>query len=198
MDEQSPGLVGWFKAHSTIIFIVVVGLVAGVAFLKRNPSSGGTATPSSIDTTGLQRDANGVPIIYRDVADTFINISVNPSEVHPVSSAPPTNHGGEHPIEPTPSSSGGTTSGNTSTSTNSIGGTYGILGANAKVDFTKFTYNGGLPIPAPKGSRLVQGSFDRVWIIYTPNATTQDLLTSGSGPKSKYLTYPIGAPFIPA
>lgn len=101
----------WFKTHSTVIFLVVIGVVGGVAFLKKNNASNSDMAPvSSMDTTGLQTDSNGVPIIYRDVADTFINIaigSVTPNDTQPVASAPPppSSSHTEHPIEPPPPSS---------------------------------------------------------------------------------------------
>jgi len=199
--EEGNTIIEWIKGHSTVIFIVVVGVLIGVMFLKKQSTT--TAIPTStVDTSGLQTDSSGNPIIYRDVADTFLTVNhpsnaVTPNDTQPVASAPsqPSTDPSapiEHPIEPTSSS-------NSSSSTNIVGsgGTNGLLGANAKVDFTSFTYNGGLPIPAPKGSKLVQGTQARVWVIY-PSATTQDLLTSGTGPASKYLTYPIGAPFVPA
>lgn len=177
MDEQSVGVVGWLKAHSTIIFIVVIGLVAGVAFLKRNPNSTTTTPASSIDTTGLQTDANGNPIVYRDTGDTFVNVAinpVNPNDTQPVASAPPSTAPGgpvEHPIEPTPAP------------TTPSGGSYGLLGPNVAVNFQARTYTSPTvktptPIPIPESDPLVQGSNNRVWYI---DSGVQRLLTSGYG-----------------
>jgi len=174
MDEN-VGIVGWLKSHSTIIFIVVVGLVAGVAFLKRNPNSA-TSPASSVDTTGLQTDSAGNPIVYRDVGDTFVNVVVNPNAAQPVASAPPTTTPGgpvEHPIEPT----------SPPTPPPASGGSYGLLGPNVAVNFQNRTYTSPTvttphPIPIPASDPLVQGSQNRVWYI---DNGVQRLLTSGYG-----------------
>jgi hypothetical protein len=174
MDEQNVGVVGWLKAHSTIILMVVVGLVAGVAFLKRNPNSA-TTTASGIDTTGLETDSAGNRVIYRDVGDTFVNVVVNPNDTQPVASSPPTGHPGgpvEHPIEPTPTPT-----------PSPAGGSYGLLGPNVAVNFQNRTYTSPTvttphPIPIPASDPLVQGSSNRVWYI---DNGVQRLLTSGYG-----------------
>lgn len=99
---------GWIREHSTTVLVVVVGLLIAVVFIKK-PSGGGTAsTSSSGDLSGLATDpATGAKIIYRDVADTFINSTsiegnnnaLNGNITQPVASAP--SNSVEHPVEAT-------------------------------------------------------------------------------------------------
>jgi hypothetical protein len=106
----------WIKGHMTLVLLLVGGLAVGVIFLKKAPATTGTTAQPQADLSGLAVDANGHPIVYRDVADTFINITktigaqtigsyntdTNPAQ--PVASAPspaPTTPSApvEHPIE---------------------------------------------------------------------------------------------------
>jgi hypothetical protein len=97
----------WIREHSTTVLVVVIGLVIAVVFIKR-PSGGGTSNSSGGDLSGLATDpTTGAKIIYRDVADTFINSTsiegsnnaVNGNVTQPVASAPSGSI--EHPIEGT-------------------------------------------------------------------------------------------------
>jgi len=77
MDEQQGGIMGWVQNHLILVSVVVIGLVLGLLFIKKpttGTSTSASTTPQA-DLSGLQRDANGNPIVYRDVADTFVNIS---------------------------------------------------------------------------------------------------------------------------
>lgn len=79
--------------------MVLVGIlvaVFGAFFLKKNSATTTTtAATTAMDTSGLAKDANGNPILYRDTTDTFINTvsgSYNTTTNPTVT---------EHPIEPT-------------------------------------------------------------------------------------------------
>jgi len=111
--QPQSGMGAWFKTHSTTITIVAIGIVGGIAFLKK-PQAQNNGVPLSAtgDYSGLARDDQGRPIIYRDVADTFINYyktegsynTVAPNPTQPVASAPVTVNVNpaspvEHPIE---------------------------------------------------------------------------------------------------
>lgn len=107
--QTGPG--AWFKRNSTTITIVAIGIVAGIAFLKK-PQNSASQTASTGDFSGLAVDDQGRPIIYRDVSDTFINEYINsnnttlPNPTQPVATAPVTINVNpaspvEHPIENT-------------------------------------------------------------------------------------------------
>jgi hypothetical protein len=111
MNEQG-GISAWIQQHMTLVLLLIGGLVVGVLFLKKTtPGASSTAQSAQADLSGLATDANGRPIVYRDVADTFINISknsttttTNSNNTMPVPSAPsapPSSPAGpiEHPIE---------------------------------------------------------------------------------------------------
>src|SRR5438046_6578208 len=72
--QPQSGMGTRFKTHATTITIVAIGIVAGIAFLKK-PQAQNNGVPLSAtgDYSGLARDDQGRPIIYRDVADTFVN-----------------------------------------------------------------------------------------------------------------------------
>jgi hypothetical protein len=75
MDEQTPGPMAWIKKNSTLLAVVVGAVLLGVMFLKKpSQASVVSATPVG-DYSGLQKDANGNPIVYRDVADSYVTIS---------------------------------------------------------------------------------------------------------------------------
>lgn len=77
MNEQGSGIIAWIRQNSMMILVVVVGLVLGIVFLgKRDTGGGSTASGGTqADLSGLATDASGRPIVYRDTANTSINIS---------------------------------------------------------------------------------------------------------------------------
>lgn len=198
----------WIQEHSTLVLLVAGGLLVGIFFLKKTPPQAATVPMSSADLSGLATDGSGHPIVYRDVADTFVteNISGSYNSATSAANAPASvgsttvgstsnvatqtstttttdNHSTpiEHPIEPAPSHTMAY---------------YGVLGANVQVDIPGFRYKNSAGqwqrLPFPSGTRLVQGSMNRVWFIL-PGANEQGLVTSGYGPPSARVTYPIGA-----
>jgi len=182
--QPTTGVGGWFKKNSTVLAIVVGGVLLGVVFLKKpaNADSSGT-TPPTGDWSGVEVDPYGNRVIYRDTGSQFINVSVeNPTQ--PTASAPVTVNVDnsapvEHPIENTPS--------RTST---------GLLGPNALIDFARRTYTSPTvhtptPLPIPANDPLVQGSQNRVWYI---DNGLQKLLTSGTGPPVTNDGFPVGSP----
>lgn len=176
----------WVQAHGAIVLLVIVGLVVGVVFLKKQPPPAAVSGVSPADLSGLTTDANGNPIVYRAVSDTFVteNISGSFNAATSADNAPASigattvnsttsTHSApiEHPIEPTP----------TPTPTPHLSD--GLLGPNAAVNFQKRTYTSptvkvSTPIPIPASDPLVQGSSNRVWYI---DNGIQRLLTSGYG-----------------
>lgn len=109
MNEQG-GVFGWIREHPTMILVGALVAVFGAFFLKSKNTA--TTTPTTGDTSGLQTDSNGNPIIYRDVSDTFItknigsnnttnNTTTNPAP--PVVTGPryPPPTAIQYPIEPT-------------------------------------------------------------------------------------------------
>lgn len=182
----------WIQEHSTLVLLLVGGILVGIIFLKKQPQVA-TSTASPADLSGLATDASGNPIVYRAVSDTFIteNISGSYNAATSAANAPASvgstsvgsttgstttttttdNHSApiEHPIEPTP------------TPTQNL--TTGLLGPNVAVNFSKRTFTSptvktSLPIPIPAGDSLIQGSFNRVWYM---DGGVQHLLTSGIG-----------------
>jgi hypothetical protein len=99
----------WMREHTTLVLLLIGGLAVGVIFLKKSPQGATTAAAPQADLSGLATDSSGNHLVYRDVADTFINISkvqgsYNTNPAMPVPSAPPpppTNPAApvEHPIE---------------------------------------------------------------------------------------------------
>lgn len=185
-------IVNWVKTHTGILLVVVLGLVAGFIFLKKPaPASGSTSTAGM---SGLATDANGNPIVYRDVADQFINVnktigsyngtptmSHNPTQPGP--SAPPgvpatPSSPPEHPIEPTDPNPYA-----------------GLLGPDVLVNFSNRTYKNAqgqdVPLPIPSNDPLIQGDQNRVWYVDTG---IQHLLTDGTGPPVSNSGYPVGSP----
>jgi hypothetical protein len=180
------------KAHTGILLVVVLGLVAGFIFLKKPAPA--TGTTSTAGMSGLATDASGNPIVYRDVADEFVNInktigsyngtptvSHNPSQPGP--SAPPgtpatPSSPNEHPIEPTDPNPYA-----------------GLLGPDIAVNFTNRTYKNAqgqdVPLPIPANDQLIQGDQNRVWYV---DSNIQHLLTDGIGPPVTNSGYPVGSP----
>lgn len=181
----------WIQEHSTLVLLLVGGILVGIIFLKKQPQVA-TSTASPADLSGLATDASGHPIVYRAVSDTFIteNISGSYNAATSAANAPASigstsvgtvtgstttttttdNHSSpiEHPIEPTPQPKTVTT---------------GLLGPGVDVNFAKRTYKSptspiSLPIPIPSGDALIQGSFNRVWYM---DKGVKHLLTSGVG-----------------
>jgi len=193
----------WLKNHAGVVLVVVIGLVIGLVFLKKPAPT--TSSTSTAGTSGLQSDANGSAIVYRDVADEFVNVNqsygnqtysgefhdspiINHNPTQPGPSAPPgtpasPSSPGEHPIEP--------------------GTTYptdpvpyaGLLGSNVAVDFTKRTYKNAqgqdTPLPIPASDSLIQGSQNRVWYV---DSGIQHLLTDGVGAPVTNSGYPVNSP----
>lgn len=101
MNEQG-GVFGWIREHPTMVLVGALVVVFGAFFLKSKNTT--TPTTTAGDTSGLQTNSSGNPIIYRDVADTFINETIGSNNtttntttgpVYP----PPTAI--QYPIEPT-------------------------------------------------------------------------------------------------
>lgn len=183
----------WVKAHAGILLVVVLGLAAGFIFLKKPAPASGSNT-STAGMSGLATDANGNPIVYRDVADQFINVNktigsyngtpvVSPNPTQPGPSASPgtpatPSSPNEHPIEPTDPNPYA-----------------GLLGPNVQVDFTHRTYKNAqgqdVPLPIASNDPLIQGDQNRVWYVDTG---IQHLLTDGTGPPVSNSGYPVGSP----
>lgn len=116
MNNEQPGFFSWLQQHPMIIGLFVVVAIFGIIFLKKNntTSTSTTGTTAAGDYSGLATDANGNPIIYRNVADEFVNVTkISGSYNSPVTSTststattttnpPATNPAApvEHPIEP--------------------------------------------------------------------------------------------------
>lgn len=184
--------IAWIKAHSGLLLVVVTGLLVGIIFLRKQPPA--SSNTSTAGMSGLQRDANGNPIVYRDVADEFVNVVKDSYNGTPVVSSNPTQPGpsatpgipatpsspGEHPIEPYP------------TDPNPYAG---LLGPNVAVNFTNRTYKNAqgqdTPLPIPASDQLSQGDQGRVWYV---DSGIQHLLTDGTGPPVTNSGYPVNSP----
>src|SRR2546429_1381523 len=111
----------WIKEHSTLVLLLVGGLLVGILFLKKTPPQVAISPLAGADLSGLAMDASGHPIVYRAVSDTFITENISGSyntaaqdatqNVATAVNSPTTtttstdNHSApiEHPIEPVPS-----------------------------------------------------------------------------------------------
>lgn len=184
MDEetQTGGIGGWFKKNSTMLAIVVGGILLGVVFLKKpaNDGSSSAVSPSG-DWSGIEVDPYGNRVIYRDTGSQFINVSVeNPTQ--PTASAPVTvNVSPSAPIEdPVESTTPQPYS--------------GLLGPGVEIDFNGFKYRKAgqpwQPIPLPANTQLIAGKQGRVWYVQN---NIQHLLTSGTGPPVTNSGYPVGS-----
>jgi hypothetical protein len=175
----------WIQSHGTLVLLGVVAIVVGIMFLKKQPPTAVSGV-SPADLSGLTTDANGNPIVYRAVSDTFVteNISGSYNSATAADNAPASigattvnststtdNHSSpiEHPIEPAPAPAPHLSN--------------GLLGPSIEVDFTHRTYKSATiktptPIPIPASDPLVAGNQGRVWFI---DNGVQRLLTSGYG-----------------
>ncbi len=179
----------WIQEHSTLVLLLVGGLLVGILFLKKTPPQTATPTTAGADLSGLAMDASGHPIVYRAVSDTFITENVSGSynsaaqdatqSVGTAVNSPTTtsttttidNHSApiEHPIEPQPTAAIPTD---------------GLLGP--AIQFVPpASYKDRLtgkvtPIPLPSGTKYISGVSGRMW-YQTPGSQLVYLLTSGQG-----------------
>jgi hypothetical protein len=159
--------------------------------------------------SGLATDGNGNPIVYRDVADEFVNVtkdSYNGSTPGGSSDSPIVNH---NPTLPGPSASPGTPATPSSPAEHPIepGSPYpldpvpyaGLLGPHVQVNFSNRTYKNAqgqdTPIPIPSNDYLTAGDQGRVWYVdVNTQPNIQHLLTDGDGPPVSNSGYPVGSP----
>src|SRR2546430_13501919 len=69
----------WIKEHSTLVLLLVGGLLVGILFLKKTPPQVAISPLAGADLSGLAMDASGHPIVYRAVSDTFITENISGS-----------------------------------------------------------------------------------------------------------------------
>jgi hypothetical protein len=170
INNPSPpsggGFVGWIESHPTLLLLIIGVAAFGVFFLKQQSAASTaatTATTTPVDTSGLTLDANGNPIEYRDVADTFITTSTTGSNN--------TTTNDTYPIEPT----------TPTTSVAYVRGRY----SNAQVSGYDKANPGGVPIrSSASGSATVlrlQAYGSAVTITSAAVTGASNLTTSASG-----------------
>jgi len=183
----------WIKGHTGILLVVVTGLLLGALFLKKQPPASST-TNSTAGMSGLATDANGNPIVYRDVADEFVNVN---KTIGSYNGTPVVSH---NPTQPGPSASPGVPATPSSPNEHPIEPAdpnpyAGLLGPGVQVNFTSRTYKNAqgqdVPLPIPSSDQLSQGDQGRVWYV---DQGIQHLLTDGSGPPVTNSGYPVGSP----
>mgnify|MGYP003622966047 CR=1 FL=1 len=91
------GIVAWIQQHTALAVVVVLGLIIGIAFIrKQTPGATSAATTSTGDYSGLATDASGNKLVYVPVTDTFYNSSTVTGSYNSHDPAAPI----EHPIAP--------------------------------------------------------------------------------------------------
>ena len=78
-QPSGGGIMGWINTHPTAALVgaLVLALAVGAFFINRKQPATSTDGAASGDLSGLAKDANGNPIVYRDVSDTFQVTNIN-------------------------------------------------------------------------------------------------------------------------
>ncbi len=163
-ENQSGGIIAWMKAHA-VIAAVFIGLVIGAVVLMFKQQPGGAAsTAATGNLSGLATNANGQPVVYVPVQNTYENIYA-PTTTNPPPPPPPPNNGsgydpggngdpGQDGPPPPSNASGSSGSNNANNWPNQQPNSGGFLSGNPIIGGTIPMGDGGDPSAPPFGPHM--------------------------------------------